>query len=461
VVAPTGGLSRVTIVAPLTRVDLALPSDVALADMLPTLLRYAGDNLADDPAARNGWTLSRLGGVVLDISRSPRQLDVRDGEMLYLRPRGAEAPELAFDDVVDAVATATRERPGRWQPSVTRTVGLTVAVIALLGGATAILFAGPPQLLGGVAALGGAAALLLGAAVLSRAFGQSPTGTVFALVALVYAAVGGLLIGAEDLPLTGLSAPHLLLAAATLLVATAVATVAVGQAAPLFLSTAICVLALLFAAGISFATGAPATSGAAIAVALAFAFLPALPMTAYRLARLPVPSVPTGPDDLKTDTETVDGRRVLEQSERADEYLAALLGSLAVIGAAAGLVLTFAGTAGRLLATAVGLLMVARARWFLSRRQRLPMLIAGLVTLAGVITSIYAGMDHLSRLVAVPGILIVVAAFGFGLAAVQRGRSPRAGRLLDIVEVLLIVAIIPLAFWASGLYEWARSLPTR
>jgi hypothetical protein len=89
------------------------------------------------------------------------------------------------------------------------------------------------------------------------------------------------------------------------------------------------------------------------------------------------------------------------------------------------------------------------------------MLIAGLVTLAGVITSIYAGMDHLSRLVAVPGILVVVAAFGFGLAAVQRGRSPRAGRLLDIVEVLLIVAIIPLAFWASGLYEWARSLPTR
>ena len=37
----TGGLSRITIVAPRTRMDLALPSDVPLADLLPTLLRYA------------------------------------------------------------------------------------------------------------------------------------------------------------------------------------------------------------------------------------------------------------------------------------------------------------------------------------------------------------------------------------------------------------------------------------
>jgi type VII secretion integral membrane protein EccD len=170
--------------------------------------------------------------------------------------------------------------------------------------------------------------------------------------------------------------------------------------------------------------------------------------------------VPTGPEDLKTDSETVDGQRVLEQSERADEYLAALLGSLAVIGAGAGLVLVSAGTAGMLLATAVGLLMVARARWFVSRRQRLPLLIAGVITLGGVITATYRSLDHLARLVAVPGILVVVAAIGFGLAAAQRRRSPRAGRLLDIIEVLLIVAIIPLAFWASGLYAWARSLPT-
>jgi type VII secretion integral membrane protein EccD len=458
VATATGGLSRVTIVAPTTRVDLALPSDVPFADMLPTLLRYAGDGLADDPSARAGWTLSRLGGVVLDSSRSPRELEVRDGELLYLRPRSAETPELAFDDVVDAVATATRERAGRWQPGVTRAVGLTVAVVALLGGATAVLFAGPPQFLAGVVALAVSLALLVLAAVMSRAFGQSPTGVVFALVALVYAAVGGLLIGAGDLEVTNLSAPHLLLAAATLLVATALATVAVGDSGPVFLTAAVSVGALIIATGVILATGATTAAGAAVVAAFTFAWLPALPMLAYRLARMPIPSVPTGPEDLKTDTETVDGERILKQSDRADEYLAALLGALAVIGTGSGLVLATSGMAGVLLATVLGALMVARARWFINRRQRLPLLVAGLITLGGAVTAVYLSSDVMSRLVAIPGILAIVAIAGFVAAAVQRRRSPRMGRLLDILEVLLIVAIIPLACWASGLYGWVRSL---
>src|SRR5690349_10039819 len=72
----SGGMSRVTIVAPQTRVDLALPADVPLADLLPTVLRYAGDGLADDPAGRDGWVLSRMGGPPLDADRSPSQLEV-------------------------------------------------------------------------------------------------------------------------------------------------------------------------------------------------------------------------------------------------------------------------------------------------------------------------------------------------------------------------------------------------
>jgi len=78
-------LSRVTIVAPATRVDLALPANVPLATLLPTLLRYAGEELPDDPAAQAGWVLTRLGGRVLDSGRTAAQLDVRDGAA---RPRG-------------------------------------------------------------------------------------------------------------------------------------------------------------------------------------------------------------------------------------------------------------------------------------------------------------------------------------------------------------------------------------
>jgi type VII secretion integral membrane protein EccD len=459
--ATSAGFSRVTIVAPRTRVDLALPTDISFADMLPTLLRHAGDGLADDPAAREGWTLARLGGPPLDTARTPGQLEIRDGEFLYLRPRGAEAPELAFDDVVDAVATATTDRSGRWRQTTTQSFGITLAVIALLAGAVAILFAGPPQFLAGVVGIGAAVGLLLTGVVLSRGFGRSPVGVVFALVGLAYAAVGGLLVGGGDLALHQLGAPHILIAAGVVLVYAVSSIVAVSHGGPVFLSASICAGALLLGTLICFVTGAPAGAGAAGIVAFAFAWLPALPMISYRLARLPIPSIPTGPDDLKTDTETVDGRRVLARSDRADEYLAGLLGALSVLGVGGSVVLAIAGgRPGVLLAAVLGLLMLARARWFISRRQRLPLLISGTATLGLTLVGLYLAAGQVVRLLAIPAILAIVAAVAtaFGVSRSERRNSPVAGRMLDILEVLLILAVIPLAAWASGLYGWVRSL---
>jgi type VII secretion integral membrane protein EccD len=454
----------VTIVAPTTRIDLSLPSDIPLADMLPTLLRYAsetGTSLADDPTGRNGWSLSRLGGVVLDSARSLTQLEVRDGEMLYLRPRGAEPPELAFDDVVDAVATATQSRAGRWGPSTSRIFGLILAVTALLGGAVAVLFSGPPNAPGGLVGLAMALVLLVVATVLSRAFSQSSIAVIFGLIAGVYAAIGGLLLLGGDLSIGQLGAGHALIAAGALLVTGVIAAVAIADAGPLFLSTALAAFALLAGSFICLAFDTRAATGAAIVVAVTFAWLPALPMLAYRMARLPIPSIPTGGEDLKTDRETVDGERVLARSERADEFLAAMLGAFAVIGAVSGMVAAFGGGGpGTALGAVLGLLMMIRAKWFLSRRQRLPLLVAGSATVAVTIVAIYVNGSTVTRLIAIPVLLLVVAGISvsFGLSAADRKPSPIAGRVLDIFEVLLIVAIVPLAVWVSGLYGWVRSL---
>ena len=255
--------------------------------------------------------------------------------------------------------------------------------------------------------------------------------------------------------------PHILIAAGVVLVYATAAIVTVAHAGPLFLSASICAGALLLGTLICFTTGAPAAAGAAGIVAFAFAWLPALPMISYRLARLPIPSIPTGPDDLKTDAETVDGRRVLARSDRADEFLAALLGALAVLGVGGSLVLAITGgLAGVLLAAVLGLLMLARARWFISRRQRLPMLIAGTATVGLTVTGLYLAAPPVLRLLVIPVVLAVVAAVAtsFAMASTERRTSPLAGRMLDILEVLLILAVIPLAAWASGLYGWVRSL---
>ena len=54
-------------------------------------------------------------------------------------------------------------------------------------------------------------------------------------------------------------------------------------------------------------------------------------MLSYRLARLPTPSIPTGPEDLKADLETVDGPRVLALGEQANQYFVALLWTVSLV----------------------------------------------------------------------------------------------------------------------------------
>lgn len=459
--ATTGGMSRVTIVAPKTRVDLALPSDVPLADLLPTVLRYAGDGLADDPAGRDGWVLSRLGGAPLPIDRSPLQLEVTDGEMLYLRPRGNEFTEPIFDDVVDAVATATQDRAGRWRPASTRRFGLTVGVATLAIGVVMVLFSGPPQLPAGLVGLGVAALLLTAAAVLSRALRNSRTGVVFGVVALAYAGVGGLLLLAGDQKLTELNASQVLVAGTAILLASAIATIAVASAVAVFLGTSLAALALCVGALVCMIWDASPAAAAAVVAALAFATLPAMPMLSYRLAGLPIPSVPTDAADLKTDTEMVSGRQVLALSERADEILAGMLGALAGIGGLASVTVAVdGGVPGGSLALVFGLVMIARARWFISRRQRIPLLVAGLVALAIVAIGAYSDADQVLRLaVGVTGTLAVAAGvIAYAVLGSEKRASPMWGRALDIFETTLILAIIPLAFWVSGLYGWIRTI---
>lgn len=455
----SAGLSRVTLVAPRGRVDLALPSDVPLAELLPALVRYAGDEISDPTRARDGWALTRLGNRVLDTSRTPAQLEVRDGELLYLRPRAADAPDLVFDDVVDAVATATQERPGRWTSATTRWFGVVFGLVALVGGALALLFAGPPQLATGASGIGLAVVLLVTAVVLARAVGDSRTGVAFALLAIGYAGVGGLLVFAGDRPLHQLAAPHALIGAALVLVFTAVAAVGVADEIPVFLGAGVCALALLLGSLLALLTGTGPAGAAAALVTVVFAAVPALPMLAYRLAGLPIPSVPSDPEELKRDVETVDSS-VLPLAERGDGLLTGMLGALAVIGAVAAILNIGAGYPGIALAGLVGVLLLARARYFLGQRQRLPLLAAGAVALGAASVGLFTTLGPTLRLVAIVGGLVVVATTSIGYALIGAGRklSPVWGRTLDILEVVLILGLVPLAVWVTGLYGWIRTI---
>lgn len=456
-----GELSRVTIVAPKTRMDLAIPSDVPLADLLPTLLRYAGEELADEGAVKGGWGLRRLGGPLLDNSRTATQLEIRDGELLYFTPREASTPEVVFDDVVDAVATATQNRAGRWNTESTRRFSVLFAVTALLGGAAAVLFAGPPQLASGITGLATGLILLVIATVLSRAAGDGRTGTLVALAAIGYGAVGGLLLLAGDRSLSELATPHVLLAATALIVYGTAATIGVGASGPVFLGVATVGAALAVGTGLNMAFDRSAATGAAIVAAVTFAMVPALPMFSYRLARLPVPSLPTRPEDVKSDAETVNGKRILALADHADRFLTGLLWTVAVIVFGAEVVLAFDDSLpSLLLCTVLALLLLLRARPMISWRQRSGMLAAGSLGLGMVALALFQGGGILTRLATIPALLFAAATISlvYGLLIAGKRMSPIWGRLLDIVEILLIVAVVPLAAWVCGLYSWIVNL---
>ena len=99
--------SRVTVVAPSTRIDVALPADVAVADLLPMLLDMAKESSPDGGARHGGWALAKLGDAPLDPSRTLASLGVVDGELLQLRKRNENPPPPLYDDVVDAIAESS------------------------------------------------------------------------------------------------------------------------------------------------------------------------------------------------------------------------------------------------------------------------------------------------------------------------------------------------------------------
>lgn len=148
-----GGSSgvRVTVAAGRERVDLTVPGDVPVVELLPELARALGVLTPD--LAGQGYRLRHLDGRVLRADRGLVGQQVVDGAVLWL---GAPDPApQRYDDVAEAVADLVAQHPARLDRRVVVLVVAWVAVV-LLGVVLAARLA--PVGLG--RALGVAAALL-------------------------------------------------------------------------------------------------------------------------------------------------------------------------------------------------------------------------------------------------------------------------------------------------------------
>ena len=463
--SPTTGadLCRVTVVGPKRRLDISLPADVPFAELFPTILRYSGDDLANVGLGHGGWVLQRLDEAPLAPGTTPNQAGIKDGQVIYLRPGMSQLPEPSFDDVADVVATGVNEKPDRWRPEYARRVALGGAAGALAVGAAMLPFTGPPWIAPAIVA-GLVSVLLVGAGVtLSRVIGDGVAGSVMGFVALPYAFVAGMLAPATKTTQPWhFGASHLVAGFAVVVLIAMIAGFAIADAVPSFVGIAFAAFMGTIGTLVAFLNDGVSAGGvAAVTVAVTLAVTPLIPMIAFRVARVTLPPVPRNADDLRRDTMMVDGGVVLNRTRRADRFVTGMATGIALVGLVAEFTLAFSG--GWAAPTACGVTAVAlmlRSRVFRGRTQRLWFLLsglAGLVLLAAgrALTADDQVMRVVVLVVLIAGALVVV---GVGSWLPGNRPSPFWARAGDVLEILMIVALIALAPGVLGLYGFIQGL---
>ncbi|MEV6306271.1 type VII secretion integral membrane protein EccD [Actinoplanes sp. NPDC051861] len=456
----SAGLARVTIDAPQRRVDVTLPEHVPLAELLPDVLRHAGEGLADEGEKHGGWLLRRADGVALQVGQGLHPQGVRDGEVLHLVPADEEWPEPDYEDVVEVIAEGARRRGGLWTPTATRRACLVAAAVPLL---PALLAAGSSST--GWVALGLAGVLTLTGTIASRGYADRDAGLTLAAYALPFAFVGAALTVTDALSLTRIGAPELLAGSAAVLVCAALGGTGVAAGRRFF--TAAVTAGLLGALTALIGLAAPPVAAAAALIATLVCGIAALPMLATRLGHLPRPPIPVhaepdSPTGLPQEptSSPVDRAAVFAAVDRSDDFLGGMLLGHAVLAVGALSVLAFAGTLpARVLIAVSAVALLLRGRIFLGRSQRIPLLVGGLFGLLALLVDLLrpaaallaANTGTLAAAIAgatLVSLLIVVA----GATYAARPPSPYLSRAADLLDATAVIAVIPTACFVAGLY---------
>lgn len=446
---------RLTVSAPSGRIDLAVPVSTTVATLLPVLLKKA----ATEDDLVSVWALQRLGEAPLDLDGTPETLGLRDGDVLYLRPKDDPLSELQFDDVADAVATAINARRDRWRPELTRRLCLGLACLALVCLAALVLAARPAPLTAltcGMLALG----LVVGCGVVTRTLQDRTIGTVTGLGACLFAALAGLSAAAGP---SGLFDPGrldgLLTAAFTGVAAAAV--LATGRV-PIAVFGTLLMLAGTVELGsfLSIVLGWDATQVAAVLAAAMFAVAPLVPRLALFAAKLRVVELPHNAEELQQGIDPLPESLANRRAAVADGYLSVFFLSAAVVfTVASALLVQVPNWPGKVFTAVFSVAVLLRARGVANAWQRIALVAAGGLGPILVLLSLALPASAPARAAAMLGLCAAAALLLTGASRLPGARlRPIWGRLGEIIEGCTALALIPLLLQVLGAYAYFRSL---
>ena len=436
----------VTVVYERIPADISLPVDLPLVEVVPALAERL-EGLGEEASAY-GMCLTTQAGRVLDDSLSLADQRVGAGDVLTLDLRSTEA-EHRYDDLTEAVAAAVERQQVAWDPRDTLTLSVGATCLLFTAGGALLLRQGPggwvtpacatvAALLLILAALAvkqmkekGAWALAITAAVLAgvtlhTGFQGPPTGLRMAAAG----AVGASLLGA-CIPLLDRDRPLL---AGPLLVCVAMMSTGLGTQALGYRLAPVLALVSATAAGISLLT--PWLALASVPVTIS---LPNQPEGYHRAEDEGYHRAEDeGPIKAALTSRILNMHGlVLSVRVACSMIVLASVPTLASVG--------YDGVA---LVAAIAVAAMLSTRAVRSRADVTAGVVGGMLILATlVLVIVLKRADVVMPMVVLVGVVGVVVLLLNVLGPTYR---PRLARLTDVIEILVLLSIAPLAALVIG-----------
>ncbi|MFF3503298.1 type VII secretion integral membrane protein EccD [Streptomyces sp. NPDC003247] len=457
------GLCRLTVRAPEKTLDLAVPADVPIADLLPVIAGHAGEDLAEQGLEHGGWVLQRIGGHPLDLEGTPESLDLREGETLVLRPHTESLPPVRYDSLLEAVSAVVQRLPHAWSPQISRRLLRVLMAAALLGCLVLLVTskgaAGDRMIL----AAGAALLTLSGAGSAARVLDDPQGGVLLGLFGAAFLAAAGLLLVGDGQLGDGADrtvGAHLLAAGAAGAVGLVLAAAVVAGRPVVFASCGVLTLAAVLGGGLMVALDVSAHQAAA-AVACAAVLLGAfIPMMAFSFAGLRLPPLPTNPGQLQEGIEPRSEDDVASGGAAVDHWMTGLYGAVGVVCLAALAALArhphLPETITVLvLATLLGL----HGRSLGTSWQRIALSLPAGIGVVLLIVELAARHGERGELLGTAALLLTAALTAVVSWTVPGRRLlPYWGRAGDLLQSGAALALLPLALWVLDVYQRLRGL---
>jgi type VII secretion integral membrane protein EccD len=447
------GLVRVTVASGSRRVDLVLPGAVPVAELVPELARSVG--ILDAATVYGGYRLIAQDGRQLAGDAGLTIQGVEDGGLLTVTAGIDEEAPRVYDDIVEAMADVVEHELSPWEPAAGRRTALSAGALLLGLGAFALLLQGE-SLLGGLAAAALAALLVVGGIVLARSQQEPEAGVVVSLIAVLYAAVAGLLLAPGDLgawswPLPeGLFGLPLACAGGAMLLTGVVAVVGLQDGRSLVIPGVV-VGALLGACGLLLrATGWEPSVLFTVVMTLVVLAGSIFPWLALGVTGTKVDQI-YSLHDITADPDEIDPAQVGADARVAHEILLAVSATVGTLLVLLAPLAVDRGVFGTVLAAVCCLAVMFRTRQYRAGSEVLAGLVSGIAGLVSIALAMVLIHDSWRAEAAIA--LAVVGAVLLVATLVPSSGSVRRGRIGDVVETATLISLLPLMVVAAGFFD--------